>query len=276
MTKISLNLQNSIAETLLITLYAKSVETHKKRPLIQDLIACDLVNKIDYDFSKFKNKRASSVGVAIRANHFDQQLKNFIQKHANPIIVIIGCGLDTRLQRIGELGQDAQFYQLDLPEVITLRQQLIPPQNNEHLIAASVLTTDWMDQLKQQYPNGNFMFIIEGVLMYFNEQENKKLFIALAERFPGAALHFDMLNKWMSHQSALHDTVSKTKAEFKFGLDNEKALEHWHPALKHMKSYLFNELQGYYRMGIILSGLMTVIPRFKTASRIMEYQIKNA
>ena len=36
---------------------------------------------------------------------------------------------------------------------------------------------------------------------------------------------FDMLNAWMSTKSALHDTVSKTKATFKFGLDDEKDIE---------------------------------------------------
>lgn len=29
------------------------------------------MEKIDYDFSKYKNKKASSVGVALRASHFD-------------------------------------------------------------------------------------------------------------------------------------------------------------------------------------------------------------
>ena len=43
MKKISLNLQDEIADTLLITLYAKSVETQKKNPLINDQTACELV-----------------------------------------------------------------------------------------------------------------------------------------------------------------------------------------------------------------------------------------
>lgn len=75
MKKISLNLQDDIADTLLITLYAKSVETQKKNPLINDQTACELVEKIDYDFSKYKNKKATSVGVALRSTHLIRKLK---------------------------------------------------------------------------------------------------------------------------------------------------------------------------------------------------------
>lgn len=273
MNKISLNLQNEIADTLLITLYAKSVETQKKDPLIHDQTACELVKKIDYDFSKYKNKTASSVGVVIRSTHFDEKVKAFIDHYHNPIIVLVGCGLDTRIQRIGKSAQQAEFYQLDLAEVIEQRKYLLPPQNNEHLIASSMLSTEWMDQLQQAHPNGNFMFVIEGVLMYFNEVQNQQFFTALAERFSGAELHFDMLNQWMSTKSALHDTVSKTKATFKFGLNDDKAIEGWHPKLQHVQTYLFHEFKGWRRMGFILSTLMSIFPQMKTASRILTYKI---
>ncbi|MFW2174584.1 class I SAM-dependent methyltransferase [Acinetobacter guillouiae] len=277
MEKISLNLQDDIADTLLITLYAKSVETQKKNPLINDRTACELVEKIDYDFSKYKNKKATSVGVALRSTHFDQKVKDFIQLHHylnhQPIIVFVGCGLDTRIQRIGQYAKQAEFYQLDIAEVIEQRQQLIPAQENEHFIASSMLSTTWMDQLKDSHPNGKFMFVIEGVLMYFNQAQNQQVLTALAERFSGAELHFDMLNAWMSTKSDLHDTVSKTKATFKFGLDNEKDIETWHPKLKYVRTYLFNQFKGWHRMGLMLTTLMSIVPKLKTSSRIVIFKI---
>lgn len=277
MEKISLNLQDDIADTLLITLYAKSVETQKKNPLINDQTACALVEKIDYDFSKYKNKKATSVGVALRSTHFDQKVKDFIQLHHylnhQPIIVFVGCGLDTRIQRIGKSTEHAEFYQLDIAEVIEQRQQLIPAHKNEHFIASSMLSTTWMDQLKETHPNGEFMFVIEGVLMYFNQAQNQQVLKALAERFSGAELHFDMLNTWMSTKSALHDTVSKTKATFKFGMDDEKDIETWHPKLKHVRTYLFNQFKGWHRMGLMLTTLMSIVPKLKTSSRIVIFKI---
>lgn len=274
MSKINLHITDSIADTLFITLYAKSVETRKKDPLITDLSACKLVEKIDYDFSKYKNKKASSVGVALRASHFDNVTKQFIEKHPKPVVVLVGCGLDARKQRLGNAADKAVFYELDIEEVINVRNQLIPPDKNEHYIASSMLETKWMDEISARHPDGNFIFVIEGVLMYFNEADNKFVFTELAKRFNGAEIHFDMLNKWMSKKSSMHDTVSKTNATFKFGINDEKEIEKWHPDLKHIRSYLFNEFKGWRRMGFALSTLMSIIPVLKTSSRAMAYQIE--
>jgi len=272
--KIKLNIKNNIADTLFITLYAKSVETKKKNPLITDEIACNLIEKIDYDFSKYKNKKASSVGVALRASHFDKVLTEFLESHQNPIVVLVGCGLDARFQRIGGISEKAIFYELDIEEVINVRKQLIPATEREIHIPASMFTTDWMDMISEQHPNGDFIFIIEGVLMYFGKEENRLFFTELAKRFTGAELHFDMLNKWMSTRSKIHDTVSKTNATFKSGIDDEKEIEKWHPKLKHQRTYFFNEFKGWQRMGFVLSTLMRFVPVMKNSSRAFKYVIE--
>ena len=109
MSKTKLNIKDSIAETLLITLYAKACESKKKNPLINDELACQLVEKIDYDFSKYKNKKVSSVSVAIRASHFDNMIKRFILRKNKPVVVLIGCGLDARIQRLGKIADKTVF-----------------------------------------------------------------------------------------------------------------------------------------------------------------------
>jgi methyltransferase (TIGR00027 family) len=273
MDKIKPDIIDSIAETLFIPLYTKSVETKKKDPLIVDEIACKLVDKIDYDFNKYKNKPTSSVGVAIRSSHFDNMAKRFIETHPKPVIVLVGCGLDTRVQRLGKAAKGAVFYELDIEEVINFRKKLLPPGKSEHYIATSMLTTKWMDDLKTQHPDGDFIFIIEGVLMYFNEADNKFVFVELAKRFRGAEIHFDMLNEMASRNSSRHDTVSKSNAVFKFGINDDKEIEKWHPSLLHQKTYLFNEFKGWRRMGFIMSTLVSIIPVFKTSSRMIAYKI---
>ncbi len=273
MNKHKIKLSDDIAETLLITLYAKAVESRKKKPLIYDKKACELIDDIDYDFSKFKNSKASIAGTAIRSSHFDNITKNFISKKENAIVVSIGCGLDARTYRLDEYVNKAIFYSLDIEEVINIRKRLLPPSKNEHYISASMLSTNWMDELKTKHPCGNFIFIIEGVLMYFDEKDNRSVFKELAERFHDAEIHFDMLNTWMSKKSAIHDSVSKMKASFKYGIDDEKEIEKWHPRLKHLKTYYFNDFNGWRKMGITLSVLMTIFSVFKNSSRMLAYYI---
>jgi O-methyltransferase involved in polyketide biosynthesis len=50
--KVKPTITDGIAETLFITLYTKAEETTRKDPIIVDKIACELVDKIDYDFEK--------------------------------------------------------------------------------------------------------------------------------------------------------------------------------------------------------------------------------
>ena len=88
-------------------------------------------------------------------------------------------------------------------------------------------------------------------------------------------MHFDMLNRFMSRNSDKHDTVSKTNAVFKSGIDNEKEIEKWHPRLKHIKTWYFNDFKGYQRMGLILTTAMVLIPAFRNSARIFKYTIRN-
>lgn len=73
----------------------------------------------------------------------------------------------------------------------------------------------------------------------------------------------------------MHDTVRKTKATFKFGFDDEKELEKWHPSIKFVRAYLFNEFKGYWRMGFV-ALLMSIFRKLKTSLRLFFYKIDSA
>jgi len=54
-----------VSETLLITLYCRYLETQRPDAIIKDEKAIELVEKIDYDFSKFHDWTVQ-YGVAVR------------------------------------------------------------------------------------------------------------------------------------------------------------------------------------------------------------------
>ena len=127
--------QNVVAETLLIPLYMRAKESKRKSQdiIISDPLAESLVNNIDYDYSKFDNAWMSALGCVIRGRLFDQKVQEFILKEEHPITVNIGCGLDTRYQRIKE-RKNCIFYEIDLPEVIAIRKHFIPEPKNDFYI----------------------------------------------------------------------------------------------------------------------------------------------
>jgi O-methyltransferase involved in polyketide biosynthesis len=266
-------IKDNIGETLLMTLYMKCRESKKKYPIISDKIACELVNKINYDFSKFDKANNTSVGVAIRANYFDEMLKSFIKSSQKPVIVIIGSGLDSRYERIGQVAKKAFFYQLDIPEVMQIREQLLPAHENESLVFASMFETQWMDDIKQAHPEGQFLFIIEGVLMYFKREDVKTVFQNIAEKFPDGEILFDIINVLLSKNSHRHEAVKLTNAKFIYGTNDGKEMEYWSDNLQHVSTKLLGDFKEWGRIGFAKAKLMNLIPALKYSIRMLHYKI---
>src|SRR5689334_8544522 len=90
---------NGAQETLLITLYAKAVDKRSKNPILHDEKADEIVQQIDYDFSKM-NSFGNDNLIMVRAKQYDAWVQEFIKQSPNCVVLNLGCGLDTRVTRI--------------------------------------------------------------------------------------------------------------------------------------------------------------------------------
>ena len=86
--------ENIVAETLLIPLYMRAKENRRKNPILCDKLAEQLVENIEYDYSRFDGAKLSEVGCVIRGWYFDHAIRRFIDTHTRPVVVNVGCGLD--------------------------------------------------------------------------------------------------------------------------------------------------------------------------------------
>lgn len=105
-----------VPETMVQTLYARAKEARKKNAKINDEIAVELVKKLDYDFSKADKDKAMTYGVIARTIVLDRMVEQYLEKHANTVVVNIACGLDTRCYRME--GKYLRWYNVDLPEAM--------------------------------------------------------------------------------------------------------------------------------------------------------------
>ena len=270
MPKIKIDLIEGVSMSLFSTLYMKYIEAKKKNGVIFDQRSIDIVETIDYDFSKFNPTKNNINSIVLRAKYFDEKVSLFIQKNKNPIIVTLGCGLDTRKYRIKN-SEKAIFYEIYFPNVINLRTKLIPPQKNDNYLGQSILDNDWINTLAKKHNNAQFIFIIEGVLMYLHESEVKKIIQNIAEYFPNCEIHFDASNTWLTKNFIFYDNASKTQIKFKWGFDDDKEIEKWSNNIKHIATALLlnQEKIKWGLKGII----MRRIPIFKTAYRMLHYNI---
>src|SRR5262245_18452685 len=122
-------------ETLLITLYAKAIDSRSAETILDDPVAPELVKRIDYDFTRFD--RDYSVGASVRAKLLDTYTREFIAKHPDALVLHLACGLDARVMRVGP-PPTVLSYDVDYPDVIDIRRRLFNKRPGCHMLGVSV------------------------------------------------------------------------------------------------------------------------------------------
>ena len=82
-------------QTMLATFYAKALDADLPKPILGDRCAKDIVDRIDYDWSKTSITAANSPSVTTRSAHFDKWARQFLAVHPEAIVLHLGCGLDS-------------------------------------------------------------------------------------------------------------------------------------------------------------------------------------
>jgi O-methyltransferase involved in polyketide biosynthesis len=206
---------NNLSETLLIPLYFRAKETIGNG-IIADYAAIEIVNRLHFDFGKMEKDWKIQTLIAVRTEILDKLVIAFIHSTENPIIVNLGAGLDTRHLRFGRV----KWYQLDLEEPIRLRNIFF---DNEIHITKSILDFSWVDDIKEKE---NVLFIIEGVLMYLNEEQVKSIFRAIGANFTNSQIAFDTIPKSFV-KTKKHKSINIKSAPLKWGNDQLSEIEEW-------------------------------------------------
>ena len=214
-----------VSETLLIPLYIRAKETQRADAMLRDETAVQMVGHIDYDFSRIKLMEHDMLGVVLRVREFDRFTRDFMAGHRDPAVVHIGCGLDTRFERVDD-GR-VEWYDLDLPDVIDLRRKLIREEGKRHhLLSGSVFDFAWLEAVKENRQRP-FLFMAEGVFPYFEEAQIKSFVSRAQKEFPGAELVFDAHTPFVIWADNLQLAFSKVSARMKFALKHGRDVETW-------------------------------------------------
>lgn len=116
---------NEINKTLYIPLYGKS-SVSKKGIIIKDSKAEEIWEKEKFPLKGKAKSKWLTYYMAMRARVFDDWTKEQLNKHPNAIVLHIGCGMDSRIKRIGNIK--SLWYDIDFPEVIQERKNTITKQ----------------------------------------------------------------------------------------------------------------------------------------------------
>lgn len=188
--------KNTVQETLVIPLYARKQCSELYPNLYRDETAIRLIEQIDYDFSAVEKKsrsimqRFGSLEVAMRQNDLAFEVRDYLKSHPNAAVVNLGCGLDGT-GRCCDNGS-CRIYNLDFPDVIAARNELLPAGEREENVPCDLNDTSWFDKINA---SGGAVFFASGVFYYFLTEQIRSLVRHMADAFPGGVLVFDTANQ---------------------------------------------------------------------------------
>ena len=188
--------KNTVQETLIIPLYSRKLCSRLYPNIYQDETAVRLINEIDHDFSEAeKNSRSlmqrfGALEVAMRQNDLAWEVRDYLKTHPKAAVVNLGCGLDDT-GRACDNGC-CKIYNLDFPDVIAVRNDLLPAGEREKNIPCDLNNTKWFEKIDT---SGGAIFFASGVFYYFLTEQVKALVQAMADTFPGGVLVFDAANR---------------------------------------------------------------------------------
>ncbi|MBQ6509487.1 MAG: class I SAM-dependent methyltransferase [Flexilinea sp.] len=222
--------KNSVQETLIIPLYGRKVCSDHYPQLFSDPGAERICGMLDYDFESKKKVMESPAGlfgaleVAQRQYDLMWEVRDYLKTHPRAAVVNLGCGLDDTFSRVDNglcLG-----YNIDMPDVISVRNELLPAGDREQNIACDLNDPHWMDLISAE--NGA-VFYAAGVFYYFRTEDVRKLFCEMAARFPGGVLVFDSCNRRgakMMTKTWLKE-AGITDVDALFSLEDPSSLKSW-------------------------------------------------
>ena len=244
---------SGVPETMLQTVYARAKET-KTRGAIKDTKAVEIIDKINYDFSLADKDSAMHSGVVARTIVLDKLANKYLAKNKDAVVVNIACGLDTRCYRMNGY---TNWYNLDLPETIAVREKLLPESGEISQIAMSAMD-DWSGEITEH--DAPAIVIIEGLTMYLSEKDVKEIFDVINKRFEHVTVLVETMSPTMVKRMK-EKSIEGSKAKFTWGLKTGRDLEGMVPGITWVKDVSLAE------------GMKELYPVYKVLERIQS--IKN-
>ena len=126
----------------------------------------------------------------MRQNDLAIEVRDYLKAHPTAAVVNLGCGLD-RTGRGCDNGS-CKIYNVDFPDVIAVRNELLPAGEREKNISCDLNDTAWFSEIDA---SGGAVFFASGVFYYFLAEQVKALVQAMADAFPDGVLVFDAANR---------------------------------------------------------------------------------
>jgi O-methyltransferase involved in polyketide biosynthesis len=176
-----------VEQTAFLTEYARALDSRWTLPILGDALAGEVVGKIDYDFAGLGVQTSVVCQTALRAKMLDDRVRRFVDAHPDAVVVDLGAGLDSGFYRVGP-PPSVDWYSVDLPGILTLRDDALPANPHSHSVPASVAEKQWAETIPADRPT---ILIADGLFAFLSEPVIVGVFRGITEHFGSGELAFN-------------------------------------------------------------------------------------
>ena len=212
------NLLNGVEDTLYIPLVARIYVSENFPEFFYDEKALSLKAYIPANLIEKNASEYFHMASVCRQDVIDKKIIKFLEENENCNVVFLGAGLETAYNRIN--NKTANFYQVDLPDVIEIRKKVLGNAENEKLISGDMFNLEWIKEIDTELPT---MIAVSGVYQYFYKEKIVEMIKKMKSFFPKGELVFDATNtKGLKIANKYVKKTGNANAQMYFSIDNVK------------------------------------------------------
>ena len=209
---------NNVNKTLYIPLYGKAYVS-KKGIILKDSKAEEIWSAEGFELKGKSKSKWLAYYMGMRSAVFDSWIKNQMEQEKDAIVIHIGCGMDSRILRVGSMGH--AWYDVDFPEVIVERRRYYKENTDYHMIESDVRNNEWMHELPE---GATAIVVMEGVSMYFKPEELNCLLRNMRGQFKQLKVLMDCYTTFAAKASKYKNPINDVGVNKVYGMDEPKSL----------------------------------------------------
>jgi len=266
-----------IEQTALLTEYCRALDSRTARPILGDRLADRTVGKIDFDFASLAAAPGVAALVALRAKLLDARIRRFVTENADSVVVDLGAGLNSAVFRV-DPPPTVDWYSVDLPKVIRLREALLPHHDHAQTLATSLHELGWADPIPADRPT---MVVADGLVAFLDEAEVIAILRAITSHFESGEI---VLNDYgpVSKANQLIGRLATSRkqnsphSQWRFpGFKDARHPESWNVGLALLEeASIFHQPEAHlFPPGLRLASRLSCrFPAIARKSRILRYR----
>ena len=211
---------NNVNKTLYIPLYGKA-HVSKKGLFLHDAKAEEIWQAEQFALKGKSKSKYLAYYMGIRSAVFDAWVKQQMENADDAVILHIGCGMDSRVVRMGL--SHLIWYDVDFPEVIAERRRYYEEGFRYQMLAGDARDPDaWLSQIPQSKAA---IVVMEGVSMYMTEDELRAVLGAIDRHFDKVALLMDCYTTFAAKMSKYKNPIHDVGVTVVYGIDDPILLQ---------------------------------------------------